>query len=90
MVVKAEQLAVSFNDHLDLRALDRTGAAKGKPMQPKPIDLEAVRQQVEPAAQAHARLLVDIAQIEVCDMMGEHRRARSILDRHLQDQEPSG
>jgi hypothetical protein len=83
MVTEGEQLAVRFNDALEMETAARKGTRKRRPALPTPIDLEAVKQGAQPTAESHANLLVDMARAEACEMMGEKKQALAIVERHL-------
>jgi len=81
MVEHAENLVAHFNDHIELAG--RTATKKRKPALPKPIDLEAMQETAQPSADELVRTLVDMAQAEACDMMGEKKQALAFAERGL-------
>ena len=56
---------------------------KFKAALPKPIDLDAAKRAAQLAADGLVRTLVDMARAEACDMMGEHKQALALAERHL-------
>jgi hypothetical protein len=83
IVAEGELLAERFNDALEMEAAVRKGARKRRPALPQPVDLEAIRINVQTAAESHASLLVDMARAEAHEMMGEKKQALALAERHL-------
>ena len=81
MVEQAEILVAHVYDHIELEG--RTTTKKRKPPLPKPMNLAAMQEAAQPSADELVRTLVDMAQAEACDMMGEKKQALAFAERHL-------
>ena len=80
---QAELVVERFNDAVEMEAAERRRTKKRTPTLPKPIDLEAVQRDAQPSVENLVRSSVDMARAEACEMLGEHRQAVGIADRHL-------
>ena len=83
IVEQIERLVDLFNDHRELEVELTKLHGKRKPKLPAPINIAAAKRSAEPRAKAHVSLLVDLAQAQACEMMGERKRALAFVERHV-------
>ena len=80
---RAELLTDRFNDSVELEEAARRRTKKRRPKLLAPIDTAKVRRNAQPSVDALLHSLVDMAQAEACDMMGEKKQALAFAERHL-------
>ena len=76
LVEQAERLGEGSNDYLELQEPESGQSST-------PIGLARIRQDAEPAVEALIHLLVTAARTEAHEMMGEHKQALALLQRHV-------
>jgi len=82
---QAEHQLMRFGDHLDYLVWQKRESGKRTPKLPQPIEWETLRAELKDEVSVHVSSLVDAARAEVCEMMGEDKRAVAFRERHLRE-----